>query len=128
MADITQYFWKYKLSILWTLTLLTLTFIPKQDVPDFRYTFKHIDKVVHFTFYFILIILFLFESNDSKGYRLAVIGFLCCILLGISTEYGQYYMKLGRSFEWTDMVANMLGCISGLVLFKVLLNERLRKK
>lgn len=108
--------------------ILLLTFIPKHDIPDLRFSIKNLDKLVHFSFYFILIILFLKESKEVINRRVIFIGFFGCILLGIATEYGQSMMHLGRSFEWSDMAANTTGSIIGLILFKVLLNGHLVKK
>lgn len=104
--------------------ILLLTFIPKHDIPDLNLGFKNIDKLVHFSFYFILINIFLKESNDTIHPRVVWIGFFCCILLGIGTEYGQAMMHLGRNFEWADMTANTLGNIVGFFFFKVLLKDK----
>jgi VanZ family protein len=112
---------KYKWSLLWTLTILTLTFLPKDDLPSMTFGLKHIDKVVHFVFYFILIILYLFESGKGTNRPSWIFGFILCLFLGIGTEFGQRYLNMGRNFEKADMIANLLGSISGIILFKVLL-------
>ena len=119
---------KYKWSLLWTLTILILTFLPKNEMPSMTFGVKHLDKAVHFIFYFILITLYLFESKKGIHRHSWIFGFIMCLVLGIGTEFGQRYLNMGRNFELADMMANFLGNISGLVLFKVLLIRRPREK
>ncbi|MEO5581753.1 MAG: VanZ family protein, partial [Saprospiraceae bacterium] len=112
---------KYKWSLLWTLTIIILTLLPKNEMPSITFGVKYLDKVVHFIFYFILISLYLFEAAKGSSRHSWVFGFIICLVLGIGTEFGQRYLNMGRNFEQADIVANFLGNISGLLLFKVLL-------
>lgn len=97
-------------------------------MPSMTFGLKNLDKAVHFIFYFIMISLYLFESDKGSSHHSWLFGFMICFVLGIGTEFAQQYLNMGRNFELADMAANFLGNISGLVLFKVLLIGRPREK
>jgi VanZ family protein len=83
-------------------------FSSKNDLPTIPFGIKNFDKIIHFGFYFILIMLYLFESRTNLKPSTWVLGFLICLAVGISTEFGQQVLQMGRSFEWSDMLANIL--------------------
>tara|TARA_B100000508_G_scaffold140085_1_gene139950 strand:+ start:42852 stop:43100 length:249 start_codon:yes stop_codon:yes gene_type:complete len=45
-------------------------------------------------------------------------GFLISVIIEICQEYLVY----SRSFEWLDLIANGIGCIFGVLLFKLIYN------
>jgi VanZ family protein len=75
-------------------------------------TLGHWDKVIHFLSYFFLSIpIALLHPKDWKLYS----GLFFSILMGITIEYIQQYIP-GRNFELTDILANSLGSISGIII------------
>jgi glycopeptide antibiotics resistance protein len=42
------------------------------------------------------------------------------MLLAIGTEFGQLMFSASRSFEIWDIVANIIGSFSGLIIFRTL--------
>ncbi len=67
--------------------------------------FKHVDKIIHFSIFFLLGFFFRlrFPKVDFAYF------FLMLVSYGLLTEILQDIMKLGRSLEILDAVADTLG-------------------
>ena len=95
----------------------------------------HLDKAVHFTFYFvasILGVLFLRERTDGeipiKKALLLMLFFT--IAFSILMEVLQYSFTLHRTGDILDGIANTIGSICGVVISKIFFakNRRLNWK
>lgn len=77
-----------------------------------------LDKIVHFGMYFILIILLLnvWRIYAWKINKIYLIIF--CFCYGILMEYLQNFMKLGRSFDFYDILANLIGVLIGFLIYE----------
>lgn len=77
--------------------------------------FPHIDKVVHFTFYFVFVILWFksLTSRNRNSKKNAILLFACSILFGIIMEICQYYFTRSRMAEALDVAANTIGSVVG---------------
>ena len=75
----------------------------------------HADKMVHFTAFVILGILFFraFHSQGLKTLRLMVFTLISSTLFGILIEIHQYYLPYRRA-EAMDIAADVAGCLVGL--------------
>ncbi len=73
------------------------------------------DKIVHFCLFWgmvflwhrVLVLLPLSATQRQKCIVLNVVGW---VLVGIAIEFIQEAMQLGRQFDYTDMLANTVGC------------------
>ena len=80
--------------------------------------FPNFDKLVHFTFYFVFVILwyrFLSIKNRHSKKNILIL-FIGSIFFGIIIEYCQYLFTKSRMAEALDVVANSLGSIVGIVI------------
>ncbi|WP_158657074.1 VanZ family protein [Maribacter cobaltidurans] len=90
---------------------------------SFAFNVPHVDKLVHFIFYFIMVILgFLALRNDFK-HRFSLKRTLLWIVLfsiiyGIIIEVLQYTITVDRQGDILDALANSLGAFMGLLLVK----------
>jgi VanZ family protein len=97
------------------LAMLVGTHWPKPHLPDFDSPLK-IDKVLHFSGYFGLSIL-LFTSVYLSRRRASLLQMAVGVGLliagyGVLDEMTQPYFN--RVADWTDWVADLLGCATGL--------------
>lgn len=105
--------------IVWALLILILCTVNTPDIyiPPVWDLFTF-DKVVHFIFYSILIILFyrgLDKLNaDRRYYQLF---FIACVLYGGFIEVIQATCFPNRSGDVPDFIANTIGCIIGVLVF-----------
>lgn len=67
------------------------------------------DKVVHFLFYFIFVLLWYYATKNS-----VVKIFLIAVAYGILMEILQSFTKT-RSADYTDAIANTLGALTAMI-------------
>lgn len=94
-----------------------------KDTPSLNIDIPHLDKLVHFAFYFIATILgILFLRERSKGNRKLVKAVLAMlfftVLYGIAMELLQHNFTLKRQGDIFDGIANTLGSLCAAILAK----------
>lgn len=113
-------FLKYNLpSLVWAVIILWLSLTPATGFP--KINIPNIDKAVHFSFYLILSILMFYgwlNQNTFKylhrDYFLRITWLVCTY--GLLIEILQENFTLTRHFELPDLVANVLGALTGSLI------------
>ncbi len=119
-----KHFWVF---LLWLLLILYLSFAPLKDWPQPSIFQKlYLDKAVHVTMYLLLSFLLLrsfFRQQPLQKYLYAIFAGTLAFSagLGIAVEALQPILTQYRRFEWMDMIANAIGAIAGIVIFRWLL-------
>ncbi|MFN7045552.1 MAG: VanZ family protein [Flavobacterium sp.] len=88
-------------------SLVSFKSVPKVNIPGN-------DKVVHFLFYFILVILWSFAKKKNYfdlKYNLIIVIF--AVMYGIIIEVLQSVMTNNREADIYDAIANLLGALVG---------------
>lgn len=113
--------------VIWLLVVSILSLTPGNKLPEVKFDLFELDKVVHFIFYFILVLLINigFRLKKSKPFYKSII---CIIVIGIfigwSIEYIQGEFITNRQFEYSDIIANSLGILVGMLIYlKYLMNN-----
>ena len=80
-----------------------------------------LDKVAHFSFYLLAVILGLQSWREYTGLnrfsrKALILAFVWASLYGTVIEALQYSLTSDRSAEWGDFWANVLGALSGTIL------------
>lgn len=100
-------------AFLWAIFIFVLSVIqvpqPKRDL-----VIPHLDKIVHFVLYFILMILAL-KGNTNANLKLGLLTF-SVIIYGVFIELVQHYFVINRFFDFWDIAANTAGTLLGLIL------------
>ncbi|MGE5356245.1 MAG: VanZ family protein [Deltaproteobacteria bacterium] len=104
--------------------IIAVSLIPQPEIKDKSiFTFEGADKVVHFLMYaFLMFIWIKSESNMKKFWikkNYLASGLIYCFSLGLILEILQYFMFLGRSLEFFDIIANFSGTLSVFIFFKI---------
>lgn len=121
-------FWLF---VLWMALILYLSFAPLKDWPQPGIFQKlYLDKVVHFTMYALLSFLLLrsiFQQQlkHTPRYATIITSLIFSAGLGIAIEVLQPVFTMYRKFELMDMVANAVGAIAGVIVFKWLLSKEM---
>ncbi|MEP6647252.1 MAG: VanZ family protein [Saprospiraceae bacterium] len=105
--------------VLWGLLITFLSLIPGGPGNLNFLGLPYFDKMGHCGMYAIwaFLIFNAFSGNPSISFRKAFwITFILGTLIGISFEYIQDAMRLGRMFEVNDMIANGIGSLSGALI------------
>lgn len=94
--------------------------------PVFR--FAYIDKVQHFTAYFVLTLSWLFtaqKSGKQLSYRFWVV--LTVFLYGVLMEFFQQIFTDFREADIYDVLANSSGIILGLLFFEKIIHQKFKE-
>lgn len=87
--------------------------MPSNDLPEAN-NIPQLDKIVHFTFYFVWSILLLSTKEiNLKPY----ITLSLLLLFSFGIEILQLLLPLGRSFSMLDLAANLTGLIAGWAFY-----------
>ncbi|WP_249356202.1 VanZ family protein [Maribacter sp. ACAM166] len=98
-----------------------------------RFNIPHMDKAVHFTFYFVMVILAFVaktkgEWQGSNTLKLLWHITLFSILYGIVIEVLQHVATVNRHGDSLDVLANSTGAIVAMLLLRFLFLRKLSLK
>lgn len=115
----------YWRSILWAFLSLIACILPSKSLPQMNKIFiPHFDKVVHFTLFFILTIILLYESRLRKANaslsKKAIVWIIVTTLVYASFLEGvQFFFLASRSGNLPDLAANLTGIFIALLVYGV---------
>ena len=109
---------KFIISV-WTISIIVVIYLSLIPRVEFLVEFWGADKVYHLIAYGWLGFLptIGFEKRST-----GIIAALSIILLGIGLEWAQKFV-VGRMFSFTDMIANTLGVVLGIISGRLLLSR-----
>lgn len=117
-------FLRYNLyTISWAIIMFLLTIATKGDLPKMdQWDLLSFDKFAHFSQFCILIFLMIIGFHKQHTfralrYRPIQISLIICLVYALVLEILQLLLASGRSFDFTDALANILGCFGGLLIF-----------
>ncbi len=111
------------------ITFSSLSSFEGTDIYISRFNIPHLDKAVHFVFYFVAAVLATFFVRESTKGSFPLYKTLCsvvfgAIVFGIIIEVLQFTFTTSRQADLFDALANSLGAISGVWVMKFFfLNE-----
>ena len=103
-------------AVLWILMIIILCLMPSPDIPS-NYEIPFLDKIVHFTFYFVLCLFMLLIFKIPKWSTRIFLLVILVFCFSLTIEIIQYIMPWERSFSVADLVANLSGIIAGIIIF-----------
>lgn len=124
------------ISVIATLIVCYLLLAPMGDLGDSLWLswlkFKHSDKLVHFLMFFFLNLAYLYDYTKYKNPRHTRINIELALtvwasLVGLLTESFQLVMGLGRNFDRSDIIADVLGSFAALGVMRWFGGHVLRK-
>lgn len=118
---------KRKFTILlvsWLIVVVTLSLMPGDEEVELPRV-PHLDKVAHFTFYFVFTILFFLTLKYEckcvkKIIYIYIFSFITAFLLGILIELLQIMITTTRSGEFLDVLFNTFGIVVALSFVKII--------
>ena len=113
------------LFISWMMFVTFFSLFSFSDVDTSRFNIPHIDKAVHFTFYFLMVVLaYLAKTKGEfkKNGRLKLLWYivLFAIVYGIIIEVIQHVATDNRHGDPLDVLANSIGAIVGMLVIRFL--------
>ncbi|MFC4097620.1 VanZ family protein [Euzebyella saccharophila] len=125
---------KYKIAFISWMVFVTyssLSSFEGVDTPGLN--IPHLDKAVHFTFYFVASFLGVFCLREFSGRAISkkkvfLIAVLFAIAFGIIIEVLQYALTTDRQGDVWDAFANSIGALAGIMAVKFLFSGNSRLK
>ncbi len=109
------------LAFIWSAITVYLSLISARSASKFNvWDFVGIDKLGHLVFYSIFSFLWCMGLSRNMLDKKNILFF--SISFGVLMEICQLYLFNGRSFEFYDILANIIGSIIGVILFKCIIN------
>ncbi|WP_303310098.1 VanZ family protein [Hymenobacter sp. BT730] len=109
----------------WAVVILVLTLTPKDHMPpEPHWQLFSFYTAAHAFVFWVLAILCYFSTQRQARYpwlrtHAFLLLFVACTLFGSLIELTQLLMNLGRYAEWTDVLSDALGTLTGLVMAKM---------
>lgn len=105
----------------WFIIASILFFLPGEDIPEVSFLdLIYFDKWVHIGLFAGLVFLsalpFIKAGKCTRGLLIKIS--ILFVLYGVGVEFIQKFLNEGRSFDYTDMIADAAGCIIGSVFSK----------
>ncbi len=110
-------------AILVAAVILSLSTFGKVNLPQSLHDLFSVDKAGH-TFFYGLLTFLVLKGFWEQGKKAELISVLTCISYGVLIEIVQYTLFPGRFFEFLDIIANIIGSIIGLYIFKYFINKK----
>jgi hypothetical protein len=112
---------------LWAVLVIILSLTSPGFAAELRWTdLAGFDKIAHLLFYcvFALWVIYGFFRLPLRYPFAGLWTILICILFGVGMELLQGWMRVGRQFEYLDILANVLGVLIGYCIFKFFIKRR----
>ncbi|WP_298782283.1 VanZ family protein [uncultured Polaribacter sp.] len=103
-----------------TISIIYLSLIKAPNL-NIDLKFNNIDKIYHAIAYFSLAFSWLFTFRNKKKKNIIILG---CIFFGIIIEILQNTLTNYRTAEYLDIVANLTGIFTALILFNLLFKKK----
>ncbi|WP_417354192.1 VanZ family protein [Flavobacterium sp.] len=95
--------------------------IPANNFNEFeRFPIPHKDKIVHFTFYFVFVLLWNYTFKGRQNIKARFFIFIVAVFYGVIIELCQKLFTVTRSPDFTDALVNTCGALLGTILFWLL--------
>lgn len=111
-------------SIIWGTCIITASLVSSGSLKKFQIeTIFEIDKIIHIGMYFGLSLVlsygFYYSQKIVSKKRLLLITFIISSLVGVLMEILQSTITSSRSFDYFDIIANIIGAFIGSALFLI---------
>ena len=107
------------LALIWTLFIAVSSLISSDKISDVQITIN--DKIIHFLFYFLFVLLWSFALNNSiSKLKIDLAILFSAVFYGIIMEVLQSIFTSTRQADLYDVIANSIGAVTGLVLFRLI--------
>jgi VanZ family protein len=117
------------IALIWTCSILLLCLEPASNLPKIE--INNLDKIVHFAFHFVFIILWYFYLNPNTkivNFKAPVILFFVSLVFGIGIEFSQQAFTNSRKGDILDVISNVSGAFTALITLLSIQYFRNKKK
>jgi VanZ family protein len=112
-------------ALIWTIIIFILLALPGNLLPnENHFNIPNLDKYVHITLFGSFVFLWSFyylvkQEKNNNSYRQSVVILIVACLYGIAMEYVQKYFIPNRYFDIYDIVADIVGAVTGFLFVRL---------
>ena len=110
---------KYWRSILCSIVIIVLCFIPGDELSRPEFDVPYLDKIVHFCFYFVLSLTIQYEIKKNIKLKNYLFIFIYAMVLGGLIEVIQETFIVERGGDFFDLIADLLGAVIAFIFYKI---------
>lgn len=115
------------LAVGWTIIITALSLITIEKPLTFVLHLPFKDKIIHFIFYFVFVVLWDFGlKGKTNSFRVKIL--LVAVFYGIIIEVLQYAVTKNRTADFYDVLANSLGALFAFFVIPFLKRIFLKQK
>lgn len=117
--------------VLWIVLITFLSLTPADNLSSGLFNIKHLDKVVHFIFYFVFALLLfktLVEYSFSSMTVIIIVAAIIPIVYSGAMELFQEYFTTSRQAEFLDFLMNIFGAVVAVLIGKRVIKYEFQKK
>lgn len=108
-------------AVIWLVVITVMCLMPANNFNEFEeFPIPYKDKIVHFTFYFVLVLLWNYAFNKKQNIKVRLLIFTSAVFYGVVIELCQKLFTVTRSPDVTDALVNTFGALLGTILFWLL--------
>jgi VanZ family protein len=118
-------FWRFNaFGICWSLLVILVSVVPGNALPGLSLGYIPLDLFIHFILYWLLsllVVVGLLKQNNYLFLKLNAVPIAIAYAntLGFSMEIFQIFIN-GRHFDLSDLTANLVGSMIGIVTYYIL--------
>lgn len=108
-------------AVIWMVFIAFVSLMKQSSLPENTFLQSiYADKWIHVILYVVLSFLVVqaLNKNFTESSKIFFYAAFVSIIYGILMEVAQSKMNLGRSFELLDILANITGSFSGVLIYK----------
>jgi len=109
------------LSLIYLGFIALLSLLPSDDFPEIP-LFPGADKIVHTFMYMGFAWLACWSVHPEIKHIRYYLIIILSVGWGILMEVFQFDLHLGRSFEWFDVLANVIGTLAGVLIYNLMVS------
>lgn len=119
---------KYWKSVSWALIIAVLLFTPGNRLPrQHLFEFDQLDKIVHLFLFAVFEFILLYDFSMLNSIRGVVVGpTAIASSYAFFTEGVQYLFNIERTGSVYDLLADIVGCILGVILYRLFIRIKAR--
>jgi VanZ family protein len=110
-------------ALVYLIVIAFLSLVPASNLPEIS-LFSGADKIVHICMYLGLSFLACWAYVGDNRFRYMYTLLAAVFMYGVLMEILQRTMHNGRSFDFKDMMANLVGAIIGLLIYRYMVRMR----
>ncbi|HEX5003344.1 MAG TPA: VanZ family protein [Bacteroidia bacterium] len=122
----------FSFSITWALIILLLSMVPGGQLPDLSFwDLLTFDKIMHIFMYGVLSFRTMMAASKQQTYwwmryHAGIFTMAAITIYGGTIELMQEYLTIERTGDWVDMLANTIGLLIGIYVFRAVFYDCIR--